>query len=74
MKKFIILIIVIFLVVIVSVSIYTYKSGSLTEKFQWVQHWNELDLATIKRVYQPYTVAEMREMWEAKTDSEVWWS
>ncbi|MCE2399966.1 hypothetical protein J4G08_03665 [Candidatus Poribacteria bacterium] len=66
MKKFIILIIIMFLVVIVSVSIYTYKFGSSTEKFQWTQHWDELDLTAIKRDYQPYTVAEMHEMWNDK--------
>lgn len=56
-----------FLVISVSVSIYTYKSGSSsTEKIQWTQHWDELDLAAIKRDYQPYTVVEMREMWNDK--------
>lgn len=66
-----------FLVVIVSVSIYTYKSDSgsqdaslrrpyISEKFQWVQHWDEIDLAAVKRNYQPYTVAEMYDMWNDK--------
>ena len=65
-----------FLVIIVSVSIYIYKSSSsldLTlarsrsvEKFRWVQHWDQLDLTTVKKEYQPYTIAEMREMWDEK--------
>ena len=69
-----------FLVVIFSVSIYTYKSGSsfldplfarscTVEKFQWLQHWDQIDLAAIKRDYQPYTVAEMREMWNDKLNA-----
>lgn len=28
--------------------------------------WEALDLAAIKRKYQPYTIAEMREMWDGK--------
>ena len=65
-----------FLVIIVSVCIYTYKSVSsldLTlarsrsmEKFRWVQHWDQLDLAAVKKEYQPYTIAEMREMWDER--------
>lgn len=66
-----------FLIAIISVSIYTYKSGSSSldtplsrsrtvEKFQWVKHWDQLDLAAIKRDYQPYTLTEMREMWNEK--------
>ncbi len=66
-----------FLVVIVSVSIYIYKSSNssqdasqrrshISEKPQWVQHWDEIDLAAIKRDYQPYTVAEMCDMWNDK--------
>ncbi len=29
----------------------------------WIQHWDEIDLSTIKRDYQPFTVAEMCDMW-----------
>ena len=36
------------------------------EIFRWVKHWDQLDLATIKKDYQPYTVTEMRELWNDK--------
>lgn len=66
-----------FFVAILSVSIYTYKSGNgsqdapqhsshISEKPQWVKHWDELDIAVVKRNYQPYTVAEMCDMWNDK--------
>ncbi len=79
MKKRIIFIIIALFIVAAAVSLYlpatsvnfTDSSRNTPElpaadKFQWVQYWDQLDLAAIKREYQPYTVAEMREMWEAK--------
>lgn len=67
MKNYIVLLVIASLIGIVSVSVYTYKSGiSSSEKFQWVQHWNEIDIAAVKRNHQPYTVAEMSEMWNDK--------
>lgn len=67
MKKHIVLIAIVILVGIVSVSIYTYKSGSRsTEKSQWITQWDELDIAVVKRRYQPHTVAKMQEMWHEK--------
>ena len=38
----------------------------IVKKSPWVQQWEKLDLAAIKRDYQPYTVAEMRKMWDQK--------
>ncbi|MDE0088623.1 MAG: hypothetical protein OXU23_23075 [Candidatus Poribacteria bacterium] len=79
MKKWIIFIIIAFFIVAAAVSLYLPATSvnvpdsscstpelPTAEKFQWVQHWDQLDLAAIQRDYQPYTVAEMREMWEAK--------
>ena len=79
MKKQIFLIIIALFIVAAAVSLYlpatsvnvTDSSRSTpelpaAEKFRWAQHWDELNLAEIKRDYQLYTVAEMQEMWEAK--------
>ncbi len=79
MKKQIFLIIIALFIVAAAVSLYlpatsvnvTDSSRSTpelpaAEKFRWAQHWDELNLAAIKRDYQLYTVAEMQEMWEAK--------
>ncbi len=77
MKKHRVLIVIMSLVVIVSVSIYTFKSGSnsldpplsdlhTTKKILWLRHWDEIDLITIKRKYQQYTVEEMCKMWNDK--------
>ena len=71
MKKQIILIVIGFFIVVV-VSFYLPMAPvNVTElqtaqRRQWIKHWDELDLAAIKREYQPYTVAEMREMWNDK--------
>ena len=48
-----------------------YRSRSAPElltsgKSQWVQYWNELDIAAVRSEYQPYSVMEMREMWGDK--------
>lgn len=79
MRRRMILVIAGFFIVAIGVSFYlsamplnvTDSSGNTpelhnSEKSQWVKHWDELDLTAIKRVYQPYTVAEMRKMWETK--------
>ncbi|MDE0481771.1 MAG: hypothetical protein OXI67_04240 [Candidatus Poribacteria bacterium] len=79
MKKWVIFIIIALFIVAAAVSLYLPATSvnvpdssctplelPATVKFQGVQHWDQLDLAAIKRDYQPYTVAEMREMWEAK--------
>jgi hypothetical protein len=79
MKKRIIFIIIALFIVAAVVSLYLPATSvnvpdssrpnrtlHAVDKFQWVQHWDQLDLAAIKREYQPYTVAEMREMWETK--------
>ena len=79
MKKRIIFIIIALFIVAAAVSLYLPATSvnvpdsscstselPTAEKFQWVQSWDELDLAAIQRNYQPYTVAEMCEMWEAK--------
>ncbi len=79
MKKRIIFIIIALFIVAAAVSLYLPATSVnvpdsscstskllIAEKFQWIKHWNQLDLTAIKRDYQPYTVAEMREMWEAK--------
>ncbi len=34
--------------------------------FSWFRHWEDLDLATVKRFYQRYTVDEMRMLWDVK--------
>ena len=66
-KKYIVLIVIASLIGFVFVSVHTYKSGiSSSEKIQRVQHWDEIDLAAVKRNYQPYTVAEMCDMWNDK--------
>ena len=49
------------LTVAVVASFYHHKTD--VEEFQWVQYWDEIDLDVIKRDYQPFTVAEMQEMW-----------
>ncbi len=36
------------------------------KKFAWFKHWDQLDLAIVKRYYQRYTVAEMRIIWDEK--------
>ena len=79
MKKQIFLIIIVLFIVAVVVSYYlsamplnvTVFSRSTpelrtAEKFQWMRHWDQLDLAAVKRHYQPYTHSEMREMWNQK--------
>ncbi len=65
MKKQIILIIVSFSVIAVLASFFGRSSSELhnVEKIQVVTHWEELDLASIKKDYQSYTVAEMTDMW-----------
>ena len=79
MQKRILLIIIGLLIVAVVMSRYfrapsvglAYRSRSAPElltsgKSQWVQHWNELDIAAVRSEYQPYSVMEMREMWDDK--------
>ena len=79
MKKQISLIIIVLFIVAVVVSYYlsamplnvTVSSRSTSElrtaeKYQWMRHWDQLDLAAVKRHYQPYTLTEMREMWNQK--------
>ena len=39
---------------------------SIEKKSPWVQQWEKLDLAAIKKDYQPYTVTKMLEMWDPK--------
>lgn len=34
--------------------------------FAWFKHWDELDLAEVKKYYQRYTVTEMRIIWDEK--------
>ncbi len=34
--------------------------------FAWVKHWDELELGTVKKNYQRYTVDEMRILWDVK--------
>ena len=79
MQKRILLIIIGLLIVAVVMSRYfrapsvglAYRSRSAPElltsgKSQWVQYWNELDIAAVRSEYQPYSVMEMREMWDDK--------
>ncbi len=33
------------------------------EKLHWITDWEALDLPAVKRVYQPYTVAQMHDLW-----------
>ena len=33
------------------------------EKFHWITDWEALDLPAVKRDYQPYTVAQMNNLW-----------
>ena len=40
-----------------------YRHSNDVEEFQWVRDWHEIDLDVIKRDYQPFTVAEMCDMW-----------
>ena len=42
---------------------YFYSRTSTGVEYPWIRHWDEIDLSTIKRDYQPFTVAEMQEMW-----------
>ena len=42
---------------------YFYNRTSIDVEYPWIRHWDEIDLSTIKRDYQPFTVAEMQEMW-----------
>ena len=79
MRRWMILVIIGFFILAIVMSFYlsamlldvTDSSRSTSElpaveKFRWVQHWDQLNLAAIKRDYQPYTVAGMREMWNEK--------
>ena len=79
MQKRILLIIIGLLIVAVVMSRYfrapsvgfAYRSRSAPElltsgKSQWVQYWNELDIAAVRSEYQPYSVMEMQEMWGDK--------
>ncbi len=34
--------------------------------FAWYKHWDELNLATVKKYYQRYTIDEMRVLWDVK--------
>ena len=34
--------------------------------FAWFQHWDELDLATVKKYYQRYTVDDMQILWDVQ--------
>lgn len=49
------------LTVAMMASFYHHKTG--VEEFQWVRYWDEIDIDVIKRDYQPFTLAEMQEMW-----------
>ncbi len=53
-------VIALFIVAVVA-AFYHHKTD--IEEFQWYRHWDEIDLSTIKRDYQPFTVPEMQEMW-----------
>ena len=53
-------VIALFIVTVVA-AFYHHKTD--IEEFQWYQYWDEIDLSTIKRDYQPFTVPEMQEMW-----------
>ena len=79
MRRWMILVIIGFFILAIVMSFYlsampldvTDSSRSTSElpaveKFRWVQHWDQLDLAAVKRHYQPYTLTEMREMWNQK--------
>ena len=68
MKKQIILIIVSFFVIAALVSFFSRGNPAIrsVDKSLWVRHWEQLDLAHIKKVYQPYTVAEMIDRWDDK--------
>ncbi len=68
MKKQIILIIVSFSVIAVLASFFGRSNPKIrsVDKSLWVRHWEQLDLAHIKKVYQPYTVAEMIDKWDDK--------
>jgi len=61
MKKQIILIIVSFFVIVALASFFSRSNPAIrsVDKSLWVRHWDQLNLAHIKAVYQPYTVAEM---------------
>ena len=63
--------VVVFLYLPASPAGFAYRSRNVPELLtlgntQWVQHWNELDIAAVRSEYQPYSVMEMREMWDDK--------
>ena len=71
MKTYRHLIILVFFVAAVAVCFYLYAMRShhvtlKSEEGRWITQWDQLDITTVRRDYQPYTVAEMNELWQTQ--------
>ena len=63
------IILVTFVVAAVCFYLYTmpfYQSAQKSEDARWITEWDQLDITTVRRDYQPYTVAEKNELWQTQ--------
>ena len=71
MKTYRYLIILVLLIAAVAVCFYLYammahRAALKSDDERWITQWDQLDITTVRRDYQPYTVAEMNELWQTQ--------
>ncbi len=65
------LIILVLFIAAVAVSFYlddmmSHRSVLKSDDKRWITEWDQLDITTVRREFQPYTVAEMNELWQTQ--------
>ena len=44
----------------------SHRAALKSDDERWIRQWDQLDINAVRREYQPYTVAEMNELWQIK--------
>ena len=71
MKTYRYLIILVLVVAAVAVCFYLvampfHRAALKSDDGQWITEWDQLDITTVRKDFQPYTVAEMNELWKTQ--------